>query len=415
MGARMHRVGKATGAAFAAVTLWAGAVAPASGSVSDAPSVKAAQANVARARAAADAAARAYLDAVGELGRLEAQIAALSERIPRVERRIEQLRGIMRERAAELYREGGGQAGLRVVDEVVSTGDLVESGRIAKLADAAQRDVAEAADELQAREDALRRDRAALKEAKGRQETLVAEADQRAQELQDALARATAELREVEQEESLRRYFAMVAAQQAAARAADDAARERAAPPPAPPKLQRPPADPGLAARIPVDQLVCPVAGVVTFSDDWGQPRSNWRVHQGTDVFSAAGTPNVAVGDGIAKQRVGGLAGNAIWLYTGDGNAYFYAHLSRFEGQFGPDGTRPVKQGEIVGYTGNTGNAAGGPMHTHFEVHPQRVGPVNPYPLLREMCAVEGGFVPPPPPPPPGSSTTVPPATTTTP
>ena len=411
----MRRVGKTLGAALAALGLWTGAAAPAAGSVSDAPSVRAAQAKVDRARAEADAAARSYLDAVGELGRLETQIAALSERIPRIERRIRALREIMRERAVTLYREGGWQPGLRVAHEVISTGDLLESARIAKLADAAQGATDDMADELQTREDALRRDRAALRDAKRHQEALVAEADRRAEQLQDALARATAELRKVEQVESLRRYYAMVAAQQAAARAADDAANKGSAPPPPPPKLQRPPADPELAAKIPVDQLLCPVAGVVTFSDDWGQPRSNWRVHQGTDVFAAAGTPNVAVADGIAKQRVGGLAGNAIWLYTGDGNAYFYAHLSRFEGRFGPDGTRPVKQGEVVGYTGNTGNAAGGPTHTHFEVHPQRAGPVNPYPLLRQMCAVEGGFAPPPPPPPPGSSTTVPPATTTTP
>jgi len=397
----MHRVGRVAAALLAASALASAAAAPAGASVSDAPSVKAAQARVDAARTEADAAGRAYLGAVAELGRLEERIAALTERIPRIERRIESLRALMRERAAELYREGGGRAGLRVVGEVVSTGDLIEGGRIAKLAEAAQRDVDDAADELAAREAALRRDRDELAAARERQEALVAEADRRAKELQEALARATEELRTVEQEESLRRYFAMVAAQQAAARAAEDAAKERTAPPPPPPRQQKPPAAPDLAAKIPVDSLVCPIAGVVTFSDDWGQPRSNWRVHQGTDVFAAAGTPNVAVADGIARQRVGGLAGNAIWLHTADGNAYFYAHLSRFEGSFAPDGTRPVRQGEVVGYTGNTGNAAGGPVHTHFEVHPQQVGPVNPYPLLRVMCAVEGGFEPPPPPPPP--------------
>ena len=163
--------------------------------------------------------------------------------------------------------------------------------------------------------------------------------------------------------------------------------------------------------------LLCPVAGPVTFTDDWGQPRSNWRVHQGTDIFAARGTPDVAVGDGIAKQSHNTLGGNALWLYTTDGNAFYYAHLDAYEGVWNADEARVVTKGEVLGYVGNTGNAAGGPTHTHFQIHPGDVGPINPYPLLRQMCAVEGGFVPPPPPEPPTTppTTTVPPVTTPSP
>jgi murein DD-endopeptidase MepM/ murein hydrolase activator NlpD len=40
----------------------------------------------------------------------------------------------------------------------------------------------------------------------------------------------------------------------------------------------------------------------------------------------------------------------------------------------------------VLGYSGNTGNAAGGPVHTHFEIHPLGGPPWNPNHALREIC-----------------------------
>ena len=61
-----------------------------------------------------------------------------------------------------------------------------------------------------------------------------------------------------------------------------------------------------------------------------------------------------------------------------DGNLYYYFHLDSYAG-----GSRQVSQGEVIGYTGNTGDASGGPTHTHFEVHPggRRCG--EPVPVRR--------------------------------
>jgi murein DD-endopeptidase MepM/ murein hydrolase activator NlpD len=123
----------------------------------------------------------------------------------------------------------------------------------------------------------------------------------------------------------------------------------------------------------------CPVPSAA-FTNDWGQPRSGGRHHQGTDLFSARGATNVAVVSGSVSDNSGGLGGTAVLLQGDDGNQYYYAHLSQIVG-----GARRVSQGELIGRTGNTGNARGGPTHTHFEI---RIGGrrVNPYPTLRANC-----------------------------
>ena len=41
-----------------------------------------------------------------------------------------------------------------------------------------------------------------------------------------------------------------------------------------------------------------------------------------------------------------------------------------------------LKQGSLIGYVGNTGNASGGPAHLHFEIHNSSGTPVDPFPRL---------------------------------
>ena len=116
--------------------------------------------------------------------------------------------------------------------------------------------------------------------------------------------------------------------------------------------------------------------------NDWGAPRSGGRTHQGNDLFNAHGTPNVAVIDGYMTVEVGGLGGIAVWIQGDDGVGYYYAHLSKVEGA-----PRRVTAGEVIGYTGDTGNAIGGPPHTHFGIRAPSGEMVNPYPTLRVLCA----------------------------
>jgi peptidoglycan LD-endopeptidase LytH len=127
--------------------------------------------------------------------------------------------------------------------------------------------------------------------------------------------------------------------------------------------------------------MTCPVAGAHSFIDSWGFPRSGGRTHEGTDLMAASGTPVVAVVSGsITYAGYGGSAGNWQILSGDDGNAYWYMHNQQNSVTGGH-----VSVGQQIAMVGDTGNAAGTP-HLHFEYHPGGGGPVNPYPLLVQIC-----------------------------
>jgi murein DD-endopeptidase MepM/ murein hydrolase activator NlpD len=129
--------------------------------------------------------------------------------------------------------------------------------------------------------------------------------------------------------------------------------------------------------------MTCPIAAPNSFIDSWGFPRDGGaRRHEGTDVMAAMGGAVVAVIDGrITYSGVGVTAGNWLELSGDDGNVYWYMHNQKNLVTSGRVGV-----GEQIATVGDTGNAAGGPPHVHFEYHPGGGGPVNPYPLLVRIC-----------------------------
>jgi hypothetical protein len=125
-----------------------------------------------------------------------------------------------------------------------------------------------------------------------------------------------------------------------------------------------------------------PVAGEATYSHDWWFPRfgPGWRLHQGTDIFAARGTPVRAPVSGSVRIRNGGLGGLSVYVTGADGTYYYLAHLAGIAPGLVDGAT--VRTGDVVGYVGDSGNARGGLPHVHFEVHPGGGGPVDPKPVL---------------------------------
>jgi murein DD-endopeptidase MepM/ murein hydrolase activator NlpD len=130
-----------------------------------------------------------------------------------------------------------------------------------------------------------------------------------------------------------------------------------------------------------------PILGLANWNDDWLDYRAGPPVHahQGTDVFSAFDTPVRTPVDGIVRFEDSGLGGKGAFVTAPDGTYYYMAHLNSFNADL--TNGAAVKQGQIVGYNGDSGNAKGGAPHVHFEVHPGGGAAVNPKPFLDAWLA----------------------------
>jgi len=105
--------------------------------------------------------------------------------------------------------------------------------------------------------------------------------------------------------------------------------------------------------------FIWPVHGVVTSTFGW-----RWgRMHEGIDIAVASGTPVVsaAAGTVIVAGWMGGY-GYLVVVDHGNGIATAYGHNTNVTVSAG----QTVGQGQLIAYSGNTGNSTG--PHVHFEV-----------------------------------------------
>ena len=105
---------------------------------------------------------------------------------------------------------------------------------------------------------------------------------------------------------------------------------------------------------------------------------SGTKVHQGWDLYAVPGTPFYAITEGVVEYTANqGDYGLQLCLRLNDAavkeyarNRFidqlyaFYGHLMFTFKQAGA----LVAEGEQLGFTGNSGNAANTPPHLHFEI-----------------------------------------------
>jgi len=146
------------------------------------------------------------------------------------------------------------------------------------------------------------------------------------------------------------------------------------APPAASPTPAAPPVAPTVSPQLSTPALgggpyVFPVYGPVEFGDTFGAARADVTWHHGDDIFAPLGSPVLAIADGtLFSVGWNTIGGNRIWLRDRVGNYFYFAHLAAFS-TLAVNGAK-VHAGDVIGFVGNTGDAAGTPYHLHFEIHP---------------------------------------------
>ena len=131
--------------------------------------------------------------------------------------------------------------------------------------------------------------------------------------------------------------------------------------------------------------FICPLKSYSRISSEYGWRKNPVtgvnKLHAGTDFAAPGGTPIYAAASGyvqVAGWSSGGY-GNYVIIYHGsmsDGNAYstLYGHMRSVATSAG----KYVKQGELIGYVGSTGNSTGNHLHLEVWKGGSKANAVNP-------------------------------------
>jgi peptidoglycan LD-endopeptidase LytH len=328
------------------------------------PSAAAAQkaGSMSGAQRAANSAASRYASAKTALADAERRTTQLEAKARQTEAQIGGLEGRVRELTVRQYVNSGSEIAWLEAE------DMTKAARTQAMVRFVRIGATDEVDRFRALSEDLTVQRAELAEAVAARRAAAARLKAEEAAARKELARLEEVQRKAEQAKRAE------AARRAAAAGRSSRQNPAGARTPAPPRA-------GSAPRvIGSGSWVCPVQGPRSFTNDWGQPRSGGRRHQGTDILSPRGTPVVASVAGTVRHHNSRLGGLSYYLKGDDGNTYFGTHLA----SYGASGR--VSAGTVVGTIGNSGNASGGPPHLHFEIHPGGGGPTNPYPTLRANC-----------------------------
>ncbi len=286
-----------------------------------------------------DAARQAVAAAEGEMAVAEAAMAETSTR-------IDGLTDAVVQRAVATFIRPSGDA----LEEVVQSSDIAEAARKQALLDQVTANDEDVIDELNAARQDFEVRQGEAEAAKAKADERRTQTEARLQELQNTLAE---QARLVADVQTRQREVTSEIDEQARSEAELNRIIQQAE------AAQR---SSGRSVNADLTSgaggCIWPTSGRVTsgFGSRWG------RLHAGVDIGAPTGTPIWATKDGtVIFSGVQSGYGNVVILSHGGGLTTLYGHQSRIAASNG----KQVRQGETIGYVGNTGRSTG--PHLHFE------------------------------------------------
>lgn len=354
------------------------------------------EAQLPAAQARVDAAAEALAKAQREQALIADRLQAAQDEeqtvvttIAQDDERATQIRAAIGQMAREAYKSGTDASGLDVVLGAESSEDFVQRYG---LLSTALRTQSQVLDELSAIESANRNSQARLTAVKERIAELKAEADAKVAEadaarqeaaaakaaIDDLVAQQTAKKAALEsQRADIEAQLAKIDAERSAVESelnaiiAEQRARDSA---------NQAPTGSVSGALFGNPTSISPIYVTSEYGMRLHPTLGYVRLHAGIDLRTYCGTPIYAGRDGTvvwAKYRYG--FGNQVMVdhgfYRGNSLMSSYNHMTSFVVSAG----QSVSQGQLLGYSGNTGTSAA--CHLHFEVYVNGAT-VNPRPLL---------------------------------